>query len=48
MYEVGKHAFDLLLGAIDGKTPSPQSMILPVKLTLRESVGPAPRERRIG
>lgn len=48
MYEIGKQAFELLLGAIGGKTPWPQSMILPVKLTLRESVGPVPRERNTG
>jgi len=46
MYEIGKQAFELLLGAIGGETRWPQSMILPVKLTLRESVGPAPRERK--
>jgi LacI family transcriptional regulator len=40
MYDVGKQAFDLLLGAIAGKTTGPQSLILPVRLTLRESVGP--------
>jgi LacI family transcriptional regulator len=41
MYEIGKQAFDLLLGAIDGKYPVPQNLILPVTLQLRESVGPS-------
>jgi LacI family transcriptional regulator len=40
MYDIGKQAFELLLGAIDGKFPLPQNLNLPVKLLLRESVGP--------
>ena len=46
MYDVGKQAFELLLGAIEGKTAGPQSLILPVKLTLRESIGPALLQRK--
>lgn len=46
MYDVGKQAFELLLLAIDGKTAGPQSLVLPVKLTLRESVGPASVQRK--
>lgn len=41
MYEIGKQAFDLLLGAIEGKYTLPQDLSLPVRLMLRESVGPA-------
>jgi LacI family transcriptional regulator len=46
MYDVGKQAFELLLAAIESKTAGPQSLILPVKLTLRESVGPAFSQRK--
>jgi LacI family transcriptional regulator len=46
MYDVGKQAFELLLAAVEGKTAGPQSLILPVKLTLRESVGPALTQRK--
>ncbi len=46
MYDVGKQAFELLLAAIEGKTAGPQSLILPVKLTIRESVGPALTQRK--
>ena len=45
MYDLGSQAFKLLQGAIEGKFSGPQSLILPVTLTLRESVGPAPPER---
>jgi LacI family transcriptional regulator len=41
MYEIGKRALDLLIGAMSGKFSEPQSLILPVELRLRESVGPA-------
>ena len=40
MYEVGKQAFELLLGAMDEKFTLPQNLNLPVTLLLRESVGP--------
>jgi LacI family transcriptional regulator len=46
MYDVGKQAFELLLAAVEGETAGPQSLILPVKLTLRESVGPALTQRK--
>ena len=46
MYEIGKQAFELLLGSIHNKRGLPQSMILPVKLVLRESVGPAPARNK--
>ncbi|MFN8007224.1 MAG: LacI family DNA-binding transcriptional regulator [Terriglobia bacterium] len=46
MYEIGKQAFDLLLGSIHHNPGLPQSMILPVRLLLRESVGPAPPSSR--
>ncbi len=42
MYEIGKEAFRLLNGSIEGKYSLPQSLILPVKLILRDSAGPAP------
>ncbi|MEW5980316.1 MAG: LacI family DNA-binding transcriptional regulator [Acidobacteriota bacterium] len=42
MYEIGKEAFGLLNASIEGKHSSPQSLILPVKLILRDSTGPAP------
>lgn len=41
MYEIGKQAFELLLNSIHNNPGLPQSMILPVKFVLRESVGPA-------
>jgi len=47
MYEVGKQAFDLLLGAIDGKYTFPQNLSLPVTLLLRESVGPGGAEGKL-
>jgi LacI family transcriptional regulator len=48
MYEIGKQAFDLLLGVMDGKYLLPQNLLLPVRLLLRESVGPvAGSEQRV-
>lgn len=47
MYEIGKEAFNLLTGAMEGKFTQPQSLILPVELKLRESIGPAPVVRRL-
>jgi LacI family transcriptional regulator len=41
MYEIGQQAFQLLLEAMAGKYQEPQSLILPVELRLRESVGKA-------
>ncbi len=46
MYEIGKQAFDLLTGAMSGQFHEPQSLILPVELKLRESIGPAPARRK--
>ena len=46
MYEIGKQAFDLLMGAMAGRFDQPQSLILPVELKLRESVAAAKRQRR--
>ena len=40
MYEIGKHAVELLIEAIRNAPSHPQSLILPVSLKLRESVGP--------
>ncbi|MCI0337412.1 MAG: LacI family transcriptional regulator [Acidobacteria bacterium] len=42
MYEIGRQAFNLLIGATEGKYREPQSVILPVELKLRESVSYAP------
>jgi DNA-binding LacI/PurR family transcriptional regulator len=47
MYEIGRHAFDLLTGAMAGRFDQPQSLILPVELKLRESVAAAKRQRRL-
>lgn len=41
MYEIGREAFKLLIGAMDGKFSEPQNIILPVQLLLRESIGTA-------
>jgi LacI family transcriptional regulator len=41
MYEIGKQAYDLLIGAMEGLHPEPKSLLLPVELTLRESIGKA-------
>jgi DNA-binding LacI/PurR family transcriptional regulator len=43
MYEIGRQAFHTLLEAMSGRLPEPRSLILPVHLRLRESIGPAPR-----
>jgi len=42
MYEVGKQAFRTLLDAMKGDVYEPRSLVLPVELRLRESLGPAP------
>lgn len=42
MYEIGQRAFQVLLGAMAGEFATPQSIILPVELKLRESIGAAP------
>jgi len=47
MYEIGRRAFEMLLGAIEGKLRQPESVVLPVKLVPRESVGVARKERVI-
>jgi DNA-binding LacI/PurR family transcriptional regulator len=41
MYEIGKKAFELLVSSMRRNLGVPQSIILPVRLVLRESVGPA-------
>jgi DNA-binding LacI/PurR family transcriptional regulator len=45
MYEVGTNAFDLVSGAIAEKYVSPQDLLLPVKLLVRESTGESALER---
>jgi LacI family transcriptional regulator len=45
MYEIGRRAFELLLGATTGEVSEPESVVLPVKLIPRESVGVARKER---
>jgi len=45
MYEIGKQAFELVFGAIQGKYRSPQNVLLPVKLAIRESAAPLVLER---
>ncbi|MBI1764083.1 MAG: LacI family DNA-binding transcriptional regulator [Acidobacteria bacterium] len=45
MYEIGQRAFQLLLGAMAGAFAAPQSVILPVELKLRESIGTVPPVR---
>jgi len=42
MSEVGRQAFETLLDAMKGETAQPRSIVLPVELRLRESIGPAP------
>jgi hypothetical protein len=42
---VGTKAFDLVSGAIDGKYVSPQDILLPVKLLVRESTGESALKR---
>jgi LacI family transcriptional regulator len=46
MYEIGKQAFDLLIGAMSGQYREPQSLILPVELKLRESIGSTHTQRK--
>lgn len=46
MYEIGKRAFQLLVEAMRGQHDTPQSLILPVELKSRESVGRAQRAAR--
>lgn len=48
MYDIGKKAFELLQGAASGSFTEPQSVVLPVKLVPRESVGVARKERAAG
>jgi len=43
MYEIGRQAFRTLIDAMKGGLREPRSLILPVELRLRESIGPAPR-----
>jgi LacI family transcriptional regulator len=43
MYDIGRQAFQTLLEAMKGELHEPRSLILPVELRLRESIGPAPR-----
>ncbi len=42
MYEIGRQAFWTLFEAMKGGLREPRSLILPVELRLRESIGPAP------
>jgi DNA-binding LacI/PurR family transcriptional regulator len=46
MYEIGRRAFHLLMEAMQGQHGAPQSLILPVELKLRESVGEAAGKAR--
>jgi LacI family transcriptional regulator len=46
MYEVGRQAFATLLEAMRGEIPEPRSLLLPVTLRIRESIGPAPQSLR--
>lgn len=43
MYEIGERAYKLLIGAMAGEHREAQSLILPVELKLRESIGVARR-----
>ena len=45
MYEIGRQAFATLLDAMKGHLAAPRSLVLPVELRLRESIGPAPSPR---
>jgi LacI family transcriptional regulator len=45
MYEVGKEAFELVSGAVEGKYSSPQDLLLPVRLLIRDSAAPLQLER---
>jgi DNA-binding LacI/PurR family transcriptional regulator len=42
MYDIGRQAFQLLQDAMEGNIQEPRSLILPVELRIRESIGPAP------
>jgi LacI family transcriptional regulator len=42
MYEVGREAFRTLLAAMAGNIHEPLSLVLPVELRIRESIGAAP------
>jgi len=42
MHDIGKGAVDLLHAVVEGRRRPPKSVLLPVKLILRESLGPAP------
>ena len=42
MYDIGRQAFHILQDAMKGDIQEPQSLILPVELRIRESIGPAP------
>ena len=45
MYEIGKRAYQMLIGAMNCEFNEAQSLILPVELKLRESIGEARRTR---
>lgn len=45
MYEIGSQAYRLLIGAMNCEFAQAQSLILPVELKLRESIGPANLDR---
>ena len=45
MYEIGKRAYQMLIGAMNCEFNEAQSLILPVELKLRESIGEARRRR---
>jgi LacI family transcriptional regulator len=40
MHEIGKRTVEILVDTIKNPTPCPQNVVLPVRLRLRESVGP--------
>lgn len=46
MYDIGQQAFELLIGALEGKYSFPQALHMPVRLLLRESVARAGAERK--
>jgi DNA-binding LacI/PurR family transcriptional regulator len=46
MYEIGRQAFQLLIGARESNDHQPQSVILPVSLKLRESISKRPTTRK--
>ncbi|MEX2261416.1 MAG: LacI family DNA-binding transcriptional regulator [Bryobacteraceae bacterium] len=47
MYDIGRKGFELLLSSMEKKEQEPQSVILPVQLVPRESVGVARKERPV-